>query len=69
MESAIGLYKTELINRRASGLDSRHECETATTRWAAWFNRGRLHGELGYRPPIYVEVGFLQNHGLSKQAV
>ena len=56
MESTIGLYKTELVNRRAIGWDSRQELETATARWVAWFNRERLHGELGYRPPIEIEM-------------
>ncbi|MFA5552397.1 MAG: integrase core domain-containing protein [Trueperaceae bacterium] len=68
MESAIGLYKTELVNRRAIGWDSRQELETATARWVAWFNRERSHGELGYRLPIEVEMEYFQNQGLPRQA-
>lgn len=68
MESTIGLYKTELVNRRAIGWDSRQELETATARWVAWFNRERLHGELGYRPPIEIEMEYLQNQALPRQA-
>lgn len=60
IESTIGLYKTELIGRRAIGWHSRQELETATTRWVQWFNRRRLHGELGYRPPIEVEMEYIQ---------
>ena len=68
MESTIGLYKTELVNRRAIGWDSRQELETATARWVRWFNNERLHGELGYRPPIEIEMEYLQNQGLPRQA-
>src|SRR5690625_4900248 len=46
MESTIGLYKTEVINRRS--WKSRQEIETATAAWVAWFNQQRLHSELGY---------------------
>jgi len=44
MESTIGLYKTEVINRRS--WKSRQEIETATAVWVAWFNQQRLHSEL-----------------------
>jgi len=27
-----------------------------------------LHGELGYRPPIEIEMEYLQNQGLPRQA-
>jgi putative transposase len=60
MESTIGLYKTELVNRRAIGWDSRQELETATARWVAWFIR--------YRPPIEIEMEYLQNQRLPRQA-
>jgi putative transposase len=66
VESTIGLYKTELINRRAIGWDSRQELEAATARWVAWFNRDRLHAELGYRTPI--EIEYVHEQGLLRRA-
>lgn len=68
MESTIGLYESELVNRRAIGWDSRQGLETATARWVAWFNRERLHGELGYRQPIEIEMEYFQNQRLPRQA-
>lgn len=68
MESTIGLYKTELVNRSAIGWDSRQELESATARWVAWFNRERLHGELGYRPPMEIEMEYFRNQGLPRRA-
>jgi len=68
IESTIGLPKTELIHRRGGGWDSRRELEAATARWVAWFNRDRLHGELGYRPPIEVEMEYIHQQGLLRQA-
>jgi transposase InsO family protein len=51
MESTIGLYKTELIDRdRAHWQDMRH-VEYATARWVHWYNTTRLHSSIGYRPP------------------
>jgi putative transposase len=49
-ESAIGLYRTELIRRRGPwrGLD---HVEFATLEYIDWFNHQRLHGEPGLVPP------------------
>jgi putative transposase len=66
IESTIGLFKTELVNRRAIGWDSRQELEAATARWVAWFNRDRLHAELGYRTPI--EMEYVHEQGLLRRA-
>ena len=33
--------------------------EIATAEYIDWFNHRRLHGEIGYRPPIEVENEFL----------
>ena len=68
IESTIGLYKTELINRRGIGWDSRQELETATARWVAWFNRDRLHAELGYRTPIELELEYVHKQGQLRPA-
>ena len=68
MESTIGLYKTELVHRRATGWDSREELELATARWVAWFNRDRLHEMLGYFTPIEIEAAYVHQQGLPRQA-
>jgi hypothetical protein len=49
-ESVIGLFKTELIERRGPWrtLDT---VEYATLEWVEWFNRRRLLEPLGYVPP------------------
>jgi putative transposase len=67
IESTIGLYKTELVHRRRIGWDSREELELATARWVAWFNRDRLHAELGYRTPIELELEYVHEQGLLRQ--
>jgi putative transposase len=68
IESTIGLYKTELIHRRGIGWDSRQQLEAATAGWVAWFNRERLHEMLGYRPPVEIEMEYLHQQGLPRQA-
>lgn len=68
MESTIGLYKTELIHARSTGWQSRQEVETATAKWVAWFNRARLHSELGYQTPIETEMAYLHQQSLPGQA-
>jgi transposase InsO family protein len=68
MESTIGLYKTELVHRRATGWDGREELELATARWVAWFNRDRLHEMLGYFTPIEIEEAYVHQQGLPRQA-
>jgi len=50
MESAIGLYKTELINREKSWT-GRAEVERETATWVHWYNTTRLHSSLGYLSP------------------
>ena len=54
-ESFNGLYKAELIRKRGpwSGLD---DVEYATLEYVDWFNRRRLHGELGMIPPTEFET-------------
>ena len=50
MESTIGLYKTELINRAR---EWRHltDVELATAEWIDWYNHQRLHSAIGYATP------------------
>ncbi|MFJ1455201.1 IS3 family transposase [Nocardia sp. N2S4-5] len=54
MESAIGLYKTELIDRHPA-FTSRAELERETASWVHWYNTGRLHSAIGYLPPVEYE--------------
>ena len=56
-ESAIGLYKTELI-RRHGPWRSPEQVEIATLEYIDWFNFRRLHGEIGHVPPAEFEEVF-----------
>ncbi|MGH2577175.1 MAG: IS3 family transposase [Actinomycetota bacterium] len=56
-ESAIGLYKTELI-RRHGPWRSHDQVEIATLEYIDWFNFRRLHGEIGHIPPAEFEEVF-----------
>ena len=53
-ESTIGLYKTELINRRGlwKTLD---QIELATLEWVDWYNHRRLHSACERLPPVEFE--------------
>ena len=53
-ECVIGLYKTEVIQRREPWrvLD---DVELATLTWVAWYNGDRLLEPLGYVPPAEFE--------------
>jgi putative transposase len=57
MESAIGLYKTELIKRRGPWR-TLTDIEIATAEWIDWYNNRRLHGEIGHIPPTEYETEF-----------
>ena len=50
MESAIGLYKTELITRRGPWRDLAH-VETETAGYLHWFNHRRIHSAIGDLTP------------------
>lgn len=62
MESAIGLFKTELIDRHPTTWRDRFDVEKATARWVRWFNHNRLHSSIGYQPPVEFE----QHHATPK---
>jgi transposase InsO family protein len=60
-ESVMGIFKTELHRNPAAlatnggpwrGLD---DLEIATCAWVSWFNKERLHSELGDRTPAEAE--------------
>jgi putative transposase len=59
MESTIGLYKTELINRARSWTGT-NDVERETANWVHWFNTDRLHTSIGMLPPIEYEDLYLQ---------
>ncbi|MFC5108305.1 IS3 family transposase [Kibdelosporangium philippinense] len=54
-ESAIGLYKTELV-RRKGPWKTVDELEIATLEWVDWFNHRRLHSAIGNIPPAEYET-------------
>jgi putative transposase len=54
-ESAIGLYKTELIKSQKPW-HNKNEVEIATAAWVKWYNNRRLHEACGYRPPTEFET-------------
>jgi putative transposase len=57
MESAIGLFKTELIKRKGPW-KTLAEVELATAEYADWFNTRRLHGAIGHIPPAEHEANY-----------
>ena len=54
-ETVNGLYKTELIHRRAPWRTV-DDVELATLSWVHWFNTERLHGALDDIPPVEFEA-------------
>lgn len=56
-ESAIGLFKTELIRRRGPWRTV-EQVELATLEWVWRWNNARLDGELDYRTPVEVEQAY-----------
>lgn len=56
-ETINGLYKTELIHRRAPW-KMRESVELATLEWMAWYNHHRLMKPLGYIPPAEAETNY-----------
>ncbi len=56
-ETINGLYKAELIHRKASWR-SLPEVELATLGWVDWFNKRRIHQSIGYIPPAEAEAKY-----------
>ena len=65
-ETINGLYKAELIHRRAPWR-TREAVELATLEWVAWFNHHRLLEPIGYIPPAEAEANYYAQ--LSSQAI
>jgi len=56
-ETINGLYKTELIYKRAPW-KTREAVELATLEWVYWFNHQRLLEPIGYIPPAEAEAQY-----------
>ena len=56
-ETINGLYKTELIHKRAPW-KTKETVELATLEWVAWFNHQRLLEPIGYIPPAEAEAQY-----------
>ena len=60
-ETINGLYKAELIHRRAPW-KTQESVELATLEWVSWFNNHRLMEPLGYIPPAEAEANYYRQH-------
>ena len=58
-ETINGLYKAELIHRRAPW-KTKEALELATLEWVAWFNNHQLLSSIGYIPPAEAEANYYQ---------
>ncbi|RYG63174.1 IS3 family transposase [bacterium] len=67
-ETINGLYKAELIHRRASW-KTREAVEIATLEWVAWFNNHRLLAPIGYIPPAEAEANYYRQLAESAMSV
>lgn len=56
-ETINGLFKTELIHRRAPW-KTNEAVELATLEWVSWFNQHRLLELIGYVPPAEAEANY-----------
>ncbi len=56
-ETINGLYKAELIHRRAPW-KTKESLELATLEWVSWFNHQRLLEPIGYIPPAEAEANY-----------
>ena len=56
-ETINGLYKAELIHRRAPW-KTKESLELATLEWVSWFNHHRLLAPIGYIPPAEAEANY-----------
>jgi len=65
-ETINGLYKAELIHRRAPW-KTKQAVELATLEWVSWFNHHRLLEPIGYVPPAEFEANYYRQ--LAESAV
>ena len=64
-ETINGLYKAELIHRRAPW-KTKESLELATLEWVSWFNHHRVLEPIGYIPPAEAEAKYYRH--LAEQA-
>ena len=67
-ETINGLYKAELIHRRAPW-KTKEAVELATLEWVAWFNNHRLLAPIGYIPLAEAEANYYRNLASQTAAV
>ena len=67
-ETINGLYKAELIHRRAPW-KTREAVEFATLEWVSWFNHQRLLEPIGYIPPAKAEANYYRQRASQTAAV
>nr|WP_080933030.1 IS3 family transposase [Xanthomonas albilineans] len=67
-ETINGLYKAELIHRRAPW-KTREAVEFATLEWVFWFNHQRLLQPIGYIPPAEAEANYYRQLASQTAAV
>jgi putative transposase len=67
-ETINGLYKAELIHRRAPW-KTREAVELATLEWVSWFNHHRLLEPIGYIPPAEAEANYWRQHDQTIAAI
>jgi putative transposase len=65
-ESVNGLYKAEVIHRRA--WRSLEQVELATAEWVDWWNHRRLHSAIDDLPPAEYEARYHQQREASQAA-
>ena len=61
-ESAIGLYKAELIDHRGPWPNA-ESVELATLAWVDWYNTARLHSACDHIPPAEFEDAYYRRAG------
>ena len=67
-ETINGLYKAELIHRRAPW-KTKETVEFATLEWVSWFNHHRLLEPIGYIPPAEAEANYYRQLASQTSAV
>ena len=67
-ETINGLYKAELIHRRAPW-KTMEAVELATLEWVSWFNHHRLLEPIGYIPPAEAEANYCRQIAMTADAI
>ena len=67
-ETINGLYKAELIHRRAPW-KTKESVEFVTLEWVSWFNHHQLLEPIGYIPPAEAEANYFRQLAIHAAAV